>query len=133
MKLKATIEVNGIKNIVIDREHHWKKNIWPVEIPYPGSACDWSLDMPGTTHRSYKSPEAMARYVNDLITDPKRRAWMHGDTLNIVKRPVKKDPKKEALKELRAGVAMQIRSIVQSITDRFLFGINRQVKQKKAA
>ena len=86
MKIKnvAVIEVQGIENIIIDREFLWKK--------CSGEETYWFLllssESNGVGHSS-KSPEAMARYVNDLISNPGRRAWVHGDTLNIVKRPVK--------------------------------------------
>jgi hypothetical protein len=83
MKFPAGIEVSGIRKIVIDRKFCWERedetfrsHIWEAFIRKTEGGA--------TFHR--KSHEAMAKYIQNLLAHKKHRAWVHGDTLNIVRR-----------------------------------------------
>jgi hypothetical protein len=85
MKLKAPIEVSSIEKIVIDREFLWELD----PATYPNRM--WNLwgrpkDEEHEIIRHMKNREQMSKYVNALIGNPKRRAWIHGDTLNIIQK-----------------------------------------------
>jgi len=77
MKFEQGVEVSGLKKVVIDR-----KTIWRL---VDGSAV-WEL---GGNPNAMKSQEKMATMVKLMVLNPKRRAWVHGDTLNIVRKDLK--------------------------------------------
>jgi hypothetical protein len=74
VKFPAGIEVSGLLKIVIDNRWVWQRehprHIW------------WMPSRTGQSHCKY--PDDMARYIHALLKNPKRRAWVHGDTLNVV-------------------------------------------------
>jgi hypothetical protein len=83
MKLPA-VEFSP-KVIMIDRKYKWE--FWDYMQKFElknETASEPNLINPPKRH--FKTRGQMAKYIRDLLSDPTRRAWIHGDTLNIVRR-----------------------------------------------
>ena len=80
MKLKAEfIEVCGLTSIIIDKKYRWVKTTGKLG----KRVVDvWLLQTEKS--RSTKFSNEMATYVNNLLSDPSRRAWIGEASLNIV-------------------------------------------------
>lgn len=77
MKFKCGIEVSGITRVMINQDENklWEK----------GSHGDllWHLNNRPTV---VKTQEEMTAWIKLMVINPKNLAWVHGDTLNIVRR-----------------------------------------------
>jgi hypothetical protein len=110
MKLNSPIEINGLTNVVIDRRFNWRRT--PMGDPEKADQPDmakWSLYefsfQPGEVlmptvqalQLDGKTDAEMARYLNDLLAQKGRRAWLKiadTTTLNIgMKKAKVKKPK----------------------------------------
>ena len=79
MKFETGIEVSGITRVMINKSQLWEK------VCHAGGCTEWQLhEMP-----VYKSQEDMATWIKLMVFSGKYRAWVHGDTINIVRRVVK--------------------------------------------
>jgi len=77
MKFENGIEVSGIERVIIDRT---EKKLW--EKVRRSGCIEWQLhEMP-----AYKSLDDMATWIKLMVLSGKYRAWVHGDTINIVRR-----------------------------------------------
>ena len=112
MKIIGEIELPGIKRIVINRTSVWEREEVPDTNPYHLS-YRWRKSSGGPGVKAFssnhvKSPDAMMAHVNKLLsmgliqenilaTKKGRfntrigqhlayRSWVHGDTLNIVRK-----------------------------------------------
>mgnify|MGYP001430205152 CR=1 FL=1 len=74
MKFENGIEVSGIERVVIDR-----KFVWQVR------EYGWHLIIPDNA-QGKKTFDEMATWIKLMVLNPKYRAWVHGDTINIVRR-----------------------------------------------
>jgi hypothetical protein len=89
MKLPtANLEISGIKKVVIFRKQLWSREGW-MNFENPpqrvGEGFMWHIPDPdGIKHT--KSIAQMQKYIWGLLSGDKNRAWIHGDTLNIVRR-----------------------------------------------
>jgi methyl coenzyme M reductase subunit D len=80
MKFEQGIEVSGIEKVVIDRRFVWKRT-------KSGPGCRWFLEKGGPDNKVVSiAPEKMEIRIKLMVMSPKRRAWVHGDTINIVRR-----------------------------------------------
>ena len=74
------IVVSGIANIVVNRKTKWTQlpsNVWQRHVP------KGEEDMFG---RGVYTHDQMMEIVQHLKEDRRYRMWIHGDTLNIVRR-----------------------------------------------
>lgn len=71
MKFKGPIEVSGIVRVVVDQAYVWTR-------------CDgvWVL----AKSDDIKSVHTMVNYIRSKLRKKNRRAWVHGNTLNITRR-----------------------------------------------
>ncbi len=91
MKFEAPIEVSGITRVVINRNMIW--GYMPVQKAW---ALQDGTPAIGKTH--LKTEHQMQRWISSMLGKLKKskvhkgcftwanRAWVHGDTLNIVRR-----------------------------------------------
>jgi len=88
MKLKTEIEVSGITKIIIFKAQLWSREGWLNKEDPPkvvGKGFLWHIPEPdGVRHT--KSDAQMQKYIRALLSGNKNRAWVHGDTLNIVRK-----------------------------------------------
>jgi len=86
MKFKE-ITVSGIVNVVINRKAHWKC----VGASGDNEPVLWERQIPegkvlGEGAYVLFTDEQMMGVVNRLKVDRRFRMWVHGDTLNIVRK-----------------------------------------------
>jgi hypothetical protein len=90
MRLKD-VEASGIKRVVIFRNQLWSREGWLNSETPPqrvGEGFLWHIPPknPGDGITHTKSDAQMQKYIRGLLSGDKNRAWIHGDTLNIVRR-----------------------------------------------
>jgi len=68
------IEVSGIDTVVIDRNLVWRKFY---------KSAEWYLKDHNTAN--HKPGHAMMKMIGSMLASGKYRAWVHDDTLNIVR------------------------------------------------
>lgn len=71
--------------VVIDRQFKWQYWDYMDKFEFKNAKTE-SPYLTKYRQRHWKTREQMAKYIRDLLSNPSRRAWIHGDTLNIVRR-----------------------------------------------
>lgn len=99
MRFTTPIEVSGIETVVFDR-----KKIWTIDEDEV-----WNGRTAEGTLVGIMNHKAMCDRIKAVERDSRYRMWIHGDTLNIVRRTpkVKTDPLVKALREMKAAIARE--------------------------